>query len=487
MERLKGIIPWMRARRSGWSSETDRAFHDALFASQDHDAFSPAYTGNITIRRFADLASPRVEGSRLILDVGSGLGEITCELAGRFPGTRFLGVDHSAAGIAGARRNATRLGLANVTFEVHDMEEYEPDEDVDLVTMFDSFHHLLDPRAFIARLGRHTKRFLLIEPQGDWKGSWARDLDVDWLARDLENLRARLASVTGESVSIETDVACVEGVSRAAPAASVGASRRAPNSTEGASSATPAAAGPVLEATSEPPNDGTPAEEPVENRYSVETLGEMFAGYGLAVRGTISGLDEYPPDPTLDTPTRREFGELGYRLYTSLDDRLYESGLDLFAKHLVVYAEVGATTQRREPTMKLPSLAPAADLRGPHDVVYLGYEGPREAHAGSELRARLRIKNASFRVLSSQADEHPDFVSYHWLDRDHTPVVADGKRSPLSRDLPPGEDIEVSLKIIAPDTPGDYVLAVDLVQEGKTWFSDAGVPTLDIPFRVRRQ
>jgi hypothetical protein len=45
----------------------------------------------------------------------------------------------------------------------------------------------------------------------------------------------------------------------------------------------------------------------------------------------------------------------------------------------------------------------------------------------------------------------------------------------------------VSLKIIAPDTPGDYVLAVDLVQEGKTWFSDAGVPTLDIPFRVRRQ
>ena len=104
----------MRARRSGWSSETDRAFHDALFASQDHDAFSPAYTGNITIRRFADLASPRVEGSRLILDVGSGLGEITCELAGRFPGTRFLGVDHSAAGIAGARRNATRLGARSL-------------------------------------------------------------------------------------------------------------------------------------------------------------------------------------------------------------------------------------------------------------------------------------------------------------------------------------------------------------------------------------
>ena len=55
----------------------------------------------------------------------------------------------------------------------------------------------------------------------------------------------------------------------------------------------------------------------------------------------------------------------------------------------------------------------------------------------------------------------------------------------LPRDLAPGEDIEVSLRIVTPDAPGDYLLAIDLVQEGKAWFSDAGTPTLDIPFRVR--
>jgi len=464
LARLRGVIPWLRARRSGWSPETDRAFHDALFGSHDHDAFSPAYTGNITIRRFADLASPHVEGSRTVLDVGCGLGEITCELAGRFPGTGFLGIDHSQAGIAGARRNAARLGLANAAFERRDMEQYEPDEDVDLVTMFDSFHHLVDPRAFIARWGRHTERFLLIEPQGDWKGGWVRDLDVDWLARDLESIRARLAYMTGESASIEA----VETPGGSAAAGALAATEQLPR--------------PALE----PKHADAAAEEPVENRYSVDALQEMFTGYGLVIRGTVSGLDEYPTDPTLDTPTRREFGELGYRLYASVDDRLYEGGLDLFAKHLVIYAEAGARTKLRQPRMNLPAQARATDLRGPYDVAYLGYEGPREAAAGAEVRARLRIKNASFRVLSSRADEDPDFVSYHWLGRDHTPVVKEGERSPLPRDLPPGDEMEVSLKIIAPDAPGSYLLAIDLVQEGKVWFSDAGTPTLDIPFRVRR-
>jgi hypothetical protein len=132
--------------------------------------------------------------------------------------------------------------------------------------------------------------------------------------------------------------------------------------------------------------------------------------------------------------------------------------------------------------MNLPAQAGVTDLRGPYDIAYLGYEGPREAAAGAEVRARLRIKNASFRVLSSRADEDPDFVSYHWLGRDHTPVVKEGERSPLPRDLPPGDEMEVSLKIIAPDAPGSYLLAIDLVQEGKVWFSDAGTPTLDIPF-----
>jgi hypothetical protein len=42
----------------------------------------------------------------------------------------------------------------------------------------------------------------------------------------------------------------------------------------------------------------------------------------------------------------------------------------------------------------------------------------------------------------------------------------------------------VALRITTPDPPGTYILAIDLVQEGRTWFRNAGSPTLDIPYRV---
>ncbi len=448
MGKLTDLIPWLRARRTGWSGASDRAFHDALFAAHDHDAFSPAYTGNITIRRFADLAEPHVDGCSVVLDVGCGLGEITCELARRHPEVRFLGVDHSESGVAGARGNAERLGLENATFEVADMERFEPATDVDLVVMFDAFHHLLDPRGFIDRMGRHTRRLLLIEPQGDWKGSWKRDLDFDWLAGDLEKIRAHVAYAAGEA-STSTDP-----------------SSRAPKPPAGADLDVP-----------------DPRGEPVENRYSIETFEKMFAGYGLRVRGTVSGLDEYPPDPTLDTPSRRAFGDTAYRLYRFVDEQLRESGADLHAKHLVIYAEKGAETEHRTPADDLPPGSGAAELRGAYDVELIEYDGPDHGPADATLHGCVRLRNRSFRVLSSDDDAHPDQLSYHWLDADRR-EVGEGPRSRLPRGIPPDDAVDVSLRITTPATPGDYVLAIDLVQEGKTWFRDAGSPTLDIVFRV---
>ena len=456
MGTLQRLIPWLRARRSGWSGETDRAFHDALFAAHDHNAFSPAYTGNITIRRFADLAEPFVKGCGYVIDVGCGLGEISCELARRFPATRFLGIDHSEAGVTGARRNAEQLRLENATFEAHDMERFTPDEDPDLVTMFDAFHHLVDPHRFVERMGRHTQRFLLIEPQGDWKGSWTRKLDFDWLAQDLEKIRAHLAYSIAEAPE--------------------------PNAGNEPSAGVPPGA--AREPETDPASGA--AGEPVENRYSIEAFEKMFAGYGLRIRGTVSGLDTYPPGPTLDTPTRRQFGELAYQLYRSVDERLYETGFDVHAKHLVIHAVAGAGSRRREPRIELPASRAGSELRGPHDVQHLAYDGPREGPPGATFTARVSLRNRSFRVWSSNDPSHPDMVSYHWLDTNRRVVVEDGDRSPLPRGLAPGDEADVAIRVTAPGEPGDYILAIDMVKEGKCWFRDAGSPTLDIPYRVRR-
>src|SRR6185436_13843798 len=61
-------------------------------------------------------------------------------------------------------------------------------------TLFDSFHHLLRPAAFVQRLTPHVKRWALIEPRGSWFGSWQKDLDFDWVAHDLDKIRARIES-----------------------------------------------------------------------------------------------------------------------------------------------------------------------------------------------------------------------------------------------------------------------------------------------------
>jgi hypothetical protein len=72
-------------------------------------------------------------------------------------------------------------------------------------------------------------------------------------------------------------------------------------------------------------------------------------------------------------------------------------------------------------------------------------------------------------------------MSYHWLDFDtKKAVVFDGQRTLLPVDMVlPGQEIEVDVKIKSPAEQGNYILQIDMVHEGKTWFSYQGVPPLE--------
>ena len=177
--RLAKRLNWAR---HGWSTARDREFHNALFASEPYDPFNASYPGYLTIRRFADLAVQSIRVGDAVIDLGCGPGEITCELARRRPDSHFVGVDHSSEAVARAERLAANLGLTNVHFELNDLEQYQPRQHVGLVTMFDAFHHLLDPGGFVRRVGPSCDRFFLIEPAGNWLGQWQKTLDVDWIA-----------------------------------------------------------------------------------------------------------------------------------------------------------------------------------------------------------------------------------------------------------------------------------------------------------------
>jgi hypothetical protein len=72
----------------------------------------------------------------------------------------------------------------------------------------------------------------------------------------------------------------------------------------------------------------------------------------------------------------------------------------------------------------------------------------------------------------------------HWLDTAGHTIVNDDGRAPLLQDLPPGEEIEMPLFINAPRRPGWYLLEIDMLQEGVTWFGLRGSPTVRLPIKV---
>ncbi len=95
-------------------------------------------------------------------------------------------------------------------------------------------------------------------------------------------------------------------------------------------------------------------------------------------------------------------------------------------------------------------------------------------------KAAIKVKNTGAEEWV-RGGEKPFYLSYHWLDFDtKKAVVFDGERTLLSQDkVAPGEEIDLSLQVLSPPVPGQYILQIDMVHEGMTWFSFQGVPPLE--------
>lgn len=96
-------------------------------------------------------------------------------------------------------------------------------------------------------------------------------------------------------------------------------------------------------------------------------------------------------------------------------------------------------------------------------------------HAGEAATVPVRLANIGERVWSASG-AYPFALSYHLSQADGTRVTYDGPHTPLPRDLPPGGTLEVEAQVLAPRTPGNYIVEWDGVQEQVTWFSWAGSP-----------
>jgi len=445
-QRLTWPVRRLRWRAATWTPATDRAFHDELFGAQDYDPFSPSYPGYLTIRRFADHAERHLDGVRTLVDLGCGPGEITCELARRRPDIRVVGLDHSEAALARARANAARLGLTSVRFEAGDVERYEPGDDVDLVVMFDAFHHVIDPAAFVSRVGMHVSKFFLIEPAGTWLGQWDHRGDLDWMPATIRQIRERLEHQFGLSG--------------------------------------PPGAG---QHTSDTGHRPAAHAEPTEHRYTPGDIERFFAGYAIDLRGTMAGLELYGPEPHRRSTLGNRFGDISYELVVAIEDALHEADLDLALKHWAILATKSDTpglTRSRPTGRATPSDGNRAPLLPPYGVIYGGFDGPREVESRESFQALVTLENTGWLPWDSRADK-PVMLSYHWLDASGRTVVQDGMRTPFSSTIGPGESTQAVLRVQAPDAAGVFTLAIDLVHEGAAWFSDEGVVPMRRTVHVR--
>ena len=106
------------------------------------------------------------------------------------------------------------------------------------------------------------------------------------------------------------------------------------------------------------------------------------------------------------------------------------------------------------------------------------YDAPGELELapGSDNLVRVRVKNPGLAPWRSEG-ENAFALSYHWLDRKgEQTLVFEGVRTPLGQTVEPTESLQAQARILAPPHPGEYILAWDLVQEHRLWFSTAGAP-----------
>jgi 4-amino-4-deoxy-L-arabinose transferase-like glycosyltransferase len=114
-------------------------------------------------------------------------------------------------------------------------------------------------------------------------------------------------------------------------------------------------------------------------------------------------------------------------------------------------------------------------------------DSPAKVDAKKQATVRVRVKNISSVVWLARQRSGGKFqvsLGNHWLDPKGATVVSDDGRSALLADLQPGEQTELKLTINAPRQRGDYLVELDMLQEGVSWFELKGSQVARVPIRV---
>lgn len=123
-----------------------------------------------------------------------------------------------------------------------------------------------------------------------------------------------------------------------------------------------------------------------------------------------------------------------------------------------------------------------------YNAEVVALDPPTELSAGQQATVHVKVRNLGGTVWPARGQSDSRYqvqLGNHWLDANGRTVLGDDARAALPYDLRPEAEVELSLTIRAPQTPAEYILEIDMVQEYVIWFADIGSSTARVKITVK--
>ena len=138
-------------------------FH-TLMAEMSGEVFDAALID--AVLPMAEGLPDRLRSGADVADIGCGSGHAINVMAEAFPDSRFTGLDFSDEGLATARTDAARRGVANAAFVAADVAQLDMTDAFDVITAFDAIHDQAQPAEVLKNIYRALRpggTFLMVD------------------------------------------------------------------------------------------------------------------------------------------------------------------------------------------------------------------------------------------------------------------------------------------------------------------------------------